>query len=132
MVLMCRYKLDPMFNLMQQKVIAIPDISIYDRQQQQSHTGDAMIDHDLMILACDGVFDVMDNVDVVKNVRDIVQSIELMSEQADVISGDDNNSNGNEGLVRYSDVARILISNCLALESTDNISVCIVPLNRCK
>ena len=128
-----RYKLDPELNLTQQKVIAIPDISIYDRRKP---TTSADVDDDLMVLACDGVFDVMDNVTVVRNIREIVETMQLMSENADVIANKNSkkskSSGNNNGLVKYSDAARILISSCLALQSTDNISVCIVPLNNCK
>jgi serine/threonine protein phosphatase PrpC len=123
--LYCRYKLDPRRDLTQQKVIAIPDISIYDRNKSNTESNGCPED-DVMILACDGVFDVMDNVTVVKNIREIIENMEVMSEKADVVAG----TKGTP--VRYSDVARILISSCLALQSTDNISVCIVPLNPCK
>ena len=102
-------------------MICVPDISIYDRRLDS--------DDDLLVLACDGIFDVMDNVTVIENVRDIIHQMEILNEKADMI--DSSTPTKARGVIKYSDVARILIRSCLALQSTDNMSVAIIPLNNC-
>lgn len=121
-----RYKLHPLLSMMKQKVICVPDVAIYRRTHQLNLGGgngaaavaDSPADldtSDLIILACDGVAEAMDdNVDVVRVVRDMVNEERVRR--------------GAHG-VRYSEVARRLIKRSVSMRSTDNISVIVAPLH---
>ena len=101
-----RYKLNPSLGIFEQKVICVPDVSTYKRRSGPDARGD------VLMLACDGIFEVQTNESSVALVRNIISSI-----QADNLD------------IRYSDVARVLIQACLEKGSTDNMSVVLVPLN---
>lgn len=109
---MYSYKLNYSVPMLEQKVIPVPDVAIYHRKL---NTND-----DLLILACDGIFEEMKNNQVLSTIRTTIKLFENLEE-----------SNEEEILVNYSDISRILISKSLKLGSMDNMSAIIAPLINC-
>lgn len=102
--------------MLEQKVICVPDIAIYERTSRKMPTVGSEVDtSDLIILACDGIAEVIDdNVEVVRIARELVNT-EIARK-------------GFAG-IRYSNISRKLIQHAIKMNSTDNISVITAPLH---
>ena len=96
-----RYKLDPDLSNREYKVISYPDVAVHVRNKEEDQ---------IMILACDGVWDVVSNDEAVSFVSDVVlkQDEIQTSEQA----------------------AEMLVDRAFNDGSTDNISVIIVQFQK--
>jgi len=97
-----QYKSNDNLSLDKQQVIAYPDVSIHER-----------IDDDkLLLLACDGIWDVLENHEAISYLNDIIlkEKIEETSEK----------------------MAESLIRLALNANSTDNLSAIVVKLNSSK
>ena len=92
-----------------QAVICYPDIAI---QRRTPHDG-------VLILACDGVWDVVSNDDAVSYLQDIV----LQSSSEKTNSNNKNENGKNKTGVRCQEAAQSLVSLSLGMGSMDNISV---------
>ena len=99
-----RYKDSPLLDYTLQKVITVPDIAVHRRCD----------DDELLLLACDGVFDVMSNSEAVDFVHRILSP--------------GSPSASSSGIISPEQAASELIDLALSLESTDNISAIVLPL----
>lgn len=82
-----------------QKVSCIPDITVYPRHSKED---------EFIVLACDGIFDVMTNETCVKKIQKIM----------------------NSGETRLGKVCEKVLDACLKRQSRDNMSIIIVALLR--
>ena len=133
-MLLYRYKLNPDLSFTEQKVICIPDISLFTRHtinNTDSITCDAK-QQDLLVLACDGIFEVMDNIQTVRHIREEIgvklgAAVGVKNRKNGIKIGKYENKTSGTNIL-YSDIARSLVKTCLKLNSTDNMSVIIAPI----
>jgi serine/threonine protein phosphatase PrpC len=78
-----RYKLNPLLAVHEHQVIAIPDIAIHER----NHAED-----EVLILACDGVWDVLSNEEAIQYVTNIV----LMNDNKEKEEKESNSSSSDD------------------------------------
>jgi len=139
-----RYKKDTHLKSSQFLVICYPDISVYERNAVEKQGTDQ-----IMVLACDGVWDVITNDDSVNFLCDAVFGEDLgkgpkqVKDKGDVKKGKGSNSNGKEdededeeggvsssgmgsGSVSCEGACEALIDLAFNEGSTDNISAVVV------
>ena len=100
------YKDNSDLNETEQAIICVPEITIHKRD----HARDLFL-----ILACDGVYDVMSNDDVGEFVVEKVNELSTTDDTSLVLP----------------EVGDLLLQECLHLGSSDNMSVLIVALPKC-
>lgn len=108
-----RYKRNPDQKQHEFPVICIPDVSTHKRSGKKD---------EILVLACDGVFDVMKNAEVI----DYLTQIVLVEENVAAKNVSSKNGKDEKNVVTAQEAAESLIDLALAEGSTDNISAIVL------
>lgn len=109
-----QYKENSQLQLTEQLVICIPDISVHKRSDSD----------ELIVLACDGVWDVMSNSEAISYLSGVVMTKKAIENYVD----EDNLDSMTDEELTSQDLAEALIDLALESGSTDNLSAIIVKL----
>lgn len=121
-----QYKVNPNLSVEEQQVICIPDVSIHTRCE-----GDQLV-----ILACDGVWDVMENHEGVNyllnlmNQKDDTKKVDPPSKKSKKAESSDVDGTSASTPLTAENLAEELIDMALRLGSTDNISAVVAILSK--
>mmetsp|Transcript_14100 Transcript_14100/g.17823 ORF Transcript_14100/g.17823 Transcript_14100/m.17823 type:complete len:382 (-) Transcript_14100:85-1230(-) len=96
-----RYKLNGSTTIDKQKVIAIPEIIVYPRNNEKD---------EFVVLGCDGIWDVVDNPTCAEIIK----------------------TKFKDGQTDLGQICEEVLEECLARESKDNMTVCVLSLPGCQ
>lgn len=112
-----RYKRNPDQKQHEFPVICIPDVATHKRSGKKD---------EILVLACDGVFDVMKNAEVIDYLTQIVLVEENVAAKNGSKNGSKNGKEEKKTMVTAQEAAESLIDLALAEGSTDNISAIVL------
>ena len=113
-------KSNPTMEQHEQAVICIPDVATHKRSGKKD---------EILVLACDGVFDVMKNAEVIKYLTQSVLVEENSASKDESMDGSKNKSkNGKEEKTSVTalEAAESLVDLAFARDSKDNISAIVL------